>query len=247
VVSVQEQEAKRADYNSAVARVNAAEAEANADQGDVDRLQALESFKTIVAPFDGVVTARETDIGALINAGSGTGGGNGPELFRVADIDKMRIYVQVPQAMSAGIQRGLPVELHLPQYPDRTFKAAVVTTSGAINASSRTLRVELNANNPDGVLQPGAYVEVDFVLPGNPRVLRLPTSVLLFRQPGLHVATVGPDDKVELKPVVLGRNLGARVEVVSGLAPSDRVINSPPDSLAAGDIVRVAAQSSAAK
>ena len=246
VVSVQEQEAKHADYSSAVARVNAAKAEVKADQGDVDRLQALEGFKTIVAPFDGIVTARETDVGALINAGSGTGGGNGPELFRVADIHKMRIYVLVPQEMSARIQPGLTAELHLPQYPDRTFKAAVVTTSGAINPNSRTLRVELNADNPDGVLQPGAYAEVSFALPDDPHVLRLPTSALLFREHGLQVATVGPDDKVELKPVVLGRNLGIGVEVVSGLEPSDRVINSPPDSLAAGDIVHVAGPSGAA-
>ena len=128
----------------------------------------MEDFKKIVAPFDGVVTARETDIGALINAGSGTGGGNGPELFRVADIHKMRIYVQVPQQLSAGIRAGLTAELQLPQYPDKTFKAAVATTSGAINTSARTLLVELHADNPDGQLQPGAYAQVNFDLPSNP-------------------------------------------------------------------------------
>ena len=121
VVSVQEQENKQSDYNSAIARLNSASADVDADQGDVDRLQALAGFKNITAPFDGVVTARETDIGALINAGSGTGGG--PELFRVADIHKMRIYVQVPQQMSAGIRSGLTADLRLPQYPDKTFKA----------------------------------------------------------------------------------------------------------------------------
>jgi RND family efflux transporter MFP subunit len=241
VVSVQEQEEKEADYSSAVAQLTAAEAQVNADQGDVDRLRALESFKKIVAPFDGIVTARETDIGALINAGSGTR--NGPELFRVADIHKMRIYVQVPQQMSAGIQSGLTAEMHLPQYPDRIFKAIVVTTSGAINMNSRTLLAELNTDNPEGLLQPGAYAEVEFDLPGNPQGMRIPTSALLFREHGLKVATVGPDGKVELKAVTLGRNLGTNVEVLSGLAASDHVVNSPPDSLAAGDSVHVAGPS----
>ena len=244
VVSVQEQEGKQADYNSAVARVNAAQAEAAADQGELDRLQAMENFKKIVAPFDGVVTARETDIGALINAGSGTGGGSGPELFRVADIHEMRVYVQVPQQLSAGIHEGLTADLHLPQYPDKTFKAKVATTSSAINLSARTLLVELHADNPDGQLQPGAYAQVDFELPSSPNVVRIPTSALLFREHGLQVATIGVDDKIELKPVTLGRNLGTEVEVLKGLTVSDRVVNSPPDSLAAGDTVRIVGQRS---
>jgi RND family efflux transporter MFP subunit len=243
VVSVQEQEGKEADYNSAVARVNAAMSEVNADQGAVDRLKALEEFKKITAPFDGVVTARETDIGALINAGSGTGGGNGPELFRVADIHKMRIYVQVPQQLSAGIHQGLTADLHLPQYPDKTFKTTVATTSNAINISARTLLVELHADNPDGLLQPGAYAGVDFELPSTPDVVRIPTSTLLFREHGMEVATVGSGDKIELKPITLGRNLGTEVEVVNGLTTSDRVVNSPPDSLATGDVVHIAGQS----
>ena len=217
VVSVQEQEGKQADYNSAVARLNAATAEVAADQGEVDRLKALEEFKRITAPFDGVVTARETDIGALINAGSGTGGGNGPELFRVADIHKMRVYVQVPQQLSAGIRQGLTADLHLPQYPDKTFKATVATTSNAINMSARTLLVELHADNPDGLLQPGAYAQVDFELPSNPDVVRIPTSALIFREQGMEVATVGPGNKIEIKPITLGRNLGTEVEVVKGL------------------------------
>ena len=242
VVSVQEQEAKEADYNSAKARLNSAIAEAAADQGEVDRLQALESFKSITAPFDGVVTARETDIGALINAGSGTGGGNGPELFRVADLHMMRIYVQVPQQLSAGIKEGLKAELHLPQYPDKTFNATVATTSSAINTNARTLLVELHADNPDGELQPGAYAQVDFDLPSNPNVVHIPTSSLIFREHGLEVAVVGPDNKIELRPVIIGRNLGTQVEVLKGLTSSDRIVNSPPDSLANGDTVRVAGE-----
>jgi RND family efflux transporter MFP subunit len=243
VVSVQEQQSKEADYNSALSRLNAADADVGQDQGEVDRLQALEGFKKIVAPFDGVVTARETDIGALINAGSGTGGGNGPELFKVADIHKVRIYVQVPQQLSAGTHPGLAADLTLPQYPDKTFKSTIATTSSAINQTARTLLVELHADNPDGLLQPGAYAQVTFQLPGDPHVVRIPTSALLFREQGLQVATLGPGDKIELKSVKLGRNLGTDVEVVSGLSMSDRVVNSPPDSLSAGDVVRVAEQS----
>jgi RND family efflux transporter MFP subunit len=245
VVSVQEQESKQADYNSALSRLTAAYADVGQDQGEVDRLNEFENFKKIVAPFDGVVTARETDIGALINAGSGTGGGNGPELFKVADIRQMRIYVQVPQQLSAGIRPGLTADLTLPQYPDKTFKSTVATTSSAINMAARTLLVELHADNPDGLLQPGAYAQVKFDLPGNPDVVRIPTSALVFREEGLQVAILGPGDKVEMKGVTLGRNLGADVEVVKGLSASDRVINSPPDSLSTGDVVHVAEPSPA--
>jgi RND family efflux transporter MFP subunit len=238
VVSEQETESKQADYGSAKARLNAANAEVAEDQGEVDRLNALEGFKKIIAPFGGVVTARETDIGALINAGSGTS--NEPELFRMADVSKMRIFVQVPQQQSAGIAPGQEAEVHLPQYPGRTFKATVATTSDAINMEARTLLVELHVDNPDGLLQPGAYAQVVFRLPSNPDVLRIPTSALVFRKQGLQVATLGPGDKIELKSVTLGRNLGTDVEVVSGLLASDRVVDSPPDSLASGDLVRVA-------
>jgi RND family efflux transporter MFP subunit len=240
VVSVQEQESKQADYNSAKARLSSATAEVAADQGDVDRLQAMESFKNITAPFDGVVTARETDVGALINAGSGTGGGSGPELFKVADIHMMRVYVQVPQQLSAGIKAGLKAELQLPQYPNKTFKATVATTSSSINTNARTLLVELHADNPDGELQPGAYAQVDFELPTDPNIVRVPTSALVFRERGMEVAMIGPGDTIELRPIKLGRNLGTEVEVVQGLKLSDRLVNSPPDSLASGDKVRVA-------
>jgi RND family efflux transporter MFP subunit len=240
VVSVQEQESKQADYNSAKARLSSANAEVAADQGEVDRLRTMANFKNITVPFDGVVTARETDVGALINAGSGTGGGSGPELFRVADIHMMRIYVQVPQQLSAGIKAGLNAELHLPQYPNKTFKGAVATTSSAINPNARTLLVELHADNPDGELQPGAYVQVDFELPSDPDIVRVPTSALVFREQGMEVAAIDANSTIELRPIKLGRNLGTEVEVVQGLKLSDRLVNSPPDSLATGDKVRVA-------
>ena len=223
VVSVQEQESKQADYNSAKARLSSANAEVAVDQGEVDRLQALESFKRITAPFDGVVTARETDIGALINAGSGTGGGNGPELFRVADIHMMRIYVQVPQQLSAGIKAGLKAELQLPQYPNKTFNATVATTSSAINTNARTLLVELHADNPDDALQPGAYAQVDFELPSNPNIVRVPTSALVFREHGMEVATIDPDDTIrtqadQARPQ--SRNRGRGVERTDAVRPA---------------------------
>ena len=240
VVSVQEQQAKQADYGRAVARLDAAHADVALAQAEVDRLQALEDYKRVTAPFDGIVTKRETDIGALINSGSGTGGGNGPELFRVADIHKMRVYMKVPQRMASPIHVGMKAELHLPQYPDKVFAAPVATTSNAINVSSRTLLVEMHAENPDGLLQPGTFAEVHLRIPSDPNVLRIPSSALLFRRQGLQVAVVGRNDKIALKQVTLGRNLDADVEVLQGISPSDRVVNSPPDSLASGDVVQIA-------
>lgn len=235
VVSEQEQESKKADYNSAAARYDAAEADVNADRGAVDRLEAMEQFTRLVAPFDGIVTARNTDIGALINAGSG----NSPQLFRIADIHEMRVFVQVPQQISAGIHPGLAAQLQLPQYPQRMFDAVVATTSGAINQSARTLLVELHADNSAGLLQPGTFAEVHFQLPSNPDTVLIPTSALIFRQAGMQVAVVGPHDHAQLRAVTLGRNLGTQVEVMQGLTPTDRVIDSPPDSLASGDLVKI--------
>ncbi|HTV52239.1 MAG TPA: efflux RND transporter periplasmic adaptor subunit [Steroidobacteraceae bacterium] len=254
VVSEQERDAKKADYESAQAEYNAALANVNSDRGLVDRLAAFEQYKHIVAPFDGIVTARTTDIGDLISAGGGSGGGGGggaaaggaggggtTQLFRVADVEQMRVFVQVPQTMSAGIHAGLVAELHVPQYPDRVFKAEVATTANAINPSARTLLVELHAPNPDGLLQPGTYAEVHLELPGNPSVVRIPTSALIFRQDGLQVAVVDAHDRAQLRHVTLGRDLGTDVEVLSGISPKDRVIESPPDSIASGDPVRIAA------
>jgi multidrug efflux pump subunit AcrA (membrane-fusion protein) len=151
----------------------------------------------------------------------------------------------VPQQLSADIHHGLTANLHLPQYPNKTFKATVATTSSAINMSARTLLVELHAENPDSELQPGAYAQVDFELPSNPDVVHVPTSALVFRERGMEVAIVGADDKIELKPVTIGRNLGTEVEVLSGLTLSDRLVNSPPDSLSTGDTVRIAGQTGA--
>ena len=240
VVSEQETEAKKAESGSANARYKAAQAEANVNQSQVDQLTALEAFKRIVAPFDGIVTARNTDVGALINAGSGVGGGTGPQLFRVADVHEMRVFVQVPQEMSAGMHAGLTAELVLPQYPDKKFKAVVSTTAEAIAKTSRTLLVELHADNKDNLLQPGTFSQVSFNLADSPGALRIPTSALIFRENGAQLAVLGPGNKVELKSVTLGRNLGTEFEVLQGLSMSDTVINSPPDSLSPGELVKVA-------
>jgi RND family efflux transporter MFP subunit len=237
VVSIQEQEAKQADYESGIARLNAAKADMAMAQADVDRLESLQGFKQVVAPFDGVVTARETDIGALINAGSN---GTARELFSVADIHKVRIYVKVPQRLTGNIHPGLTAELRLPQYPGKVFTAKATTTSRSVNTSSRTLLLELQADNPDGLLQPGTYVEAELNLPSDPNTVLIPGSAILFRQHGLEVAVVGDDDKVTLKKISLGRNLGVQAEVTDGLVLSDRVVGSPPDSLGSGDIVRIA-------
>jgi RND family efflux transporter MFP subunit len=231
-VSVQDVDVKTADATAKQAAVTAARA-------NVARLEAQEAFKRIVAPFDGIITARRTDVGALINAGSGIG----PELFAVADVHEMRAYVRVPQAESADIATGMKATLSVPQYPGRSFPATVVTTANAIDQASNTLLVELKANNADGVLSPGTFADVQFELPAQPNVVRIPTSALLFRAGGLKVATVGPDGKAAITPIRAGRDLGTQMEVVSGLTPSDRVIDSPPDSLIEGERIHVAGAS----
>lgn len=245
-VSVQEQQAKRADYESAVARLNAAKANTEIAQAEVNRLQALEGFKRLLAPFDGTVTARNTDIGALINAGSGMGGGSAPELFKVADTHKMRIFMKVPQLLTAGIVPGLKAEVRLPQYPNKVFHAVVATTSRAVNVASRTLVVELQADNADGLLEPGTYSQVSLKIPGTEPVLLVPTSALLFREHGLEVAVVTADNRIALKRISVGCNLGVEVEVVDGLTATDRVVTSPPASIGKGDLVNVASNNASA-
>jgi RND family efflux transporter MFP subunit len=230
--SVSKQEA---DEKVAAAQVSAAQVQAA--RANVQRLRTLEGFERIVAPFDGVVTARDTDVGQLINAGSGTG----PELFRIADVRRLRLYVRVPQDYAAAIRPGLSAELRFPGRPRESFQARVDTTSRAIDPATRTLMVELIVDNETGELLPGAYTEVHFDLPasaGGPS-FELPANVLLFRGDGLHVATVGPDDRVVMKPVSIGRDFGSAVEIVTGLKASDQVILNPPDSLTDGVAVHV--------
>ena len=214
----------------------AKEATVAAAQANVARLQELERFKRIIAPFNGIITARRTDVGALIDAGSGTG----PELFSVADVHQMRVYVRVPQTESAGITKGMKATLSLSQYPGKTFTATVDTTANAIDPSSNTLLVELLADNSADQLSPGTFAQVRFTLPAEADAVRVPNSALLFRSGGLKVAEVGKDGRVTIKPIQAGRDLGDDLEVLSGISPGDRIINSPPDSLVSGETVRVA-------
>ena len=223
--------------DQAVSDAAARHAAVLAAQADVERLQALKGFERLVAPFDGVVTVRRTDVGALIKAN----GTSGPELFAVADIHAMRVYVRVPQSYAAQVHVGMKAALYLPDYPGRAFPAKVITMSHQIAAASRTMLVELEAPNPDGLLSPGSYASVDFHLRPNPQALILPTSALIFQEHGMQVATLAPHDKVALKQITIGRNFGTEVEVLSGITPTDKIIDNPPDSISPGETVRVAA------
>ena len=227
-VSQQEADQKASDLAAKTAAVAAA-------QANVSRIQALESFKRILAPFDGIVTARKTDIGSLINAGSGTG----VELFRVADVKKLRLYVNVPQIYAAKIKPGMTAYLSVPERPGERFAAVLKRTSGAISAASGTLLTELEVDNKDGLMTPGGYAEVKFDLAADKHLRRLPASCLVLRKGGVHLATVDKDNRVTLKKVEVGLDFGTEVEILSGLDANDRVIDSPPDSIEAGDVVRV--------
>jgi membrane fusion protein, multidrug efflux system len=220
---------------SRAAAVSVAAANVVAQQAAVSRLEELTRFEEIKAPFDGVVTARNVDIGDLVNAGGNTG----RALFQIADIHRMRIYVNVPQAFLGDLAPGIKATLHLPGQK-QTFEAELVSTSNALAENSRTALIELQADNPDGKLWPGAFTEVNFHIPADPNTLSVPLTALVFSAQGMRVAELDADDKVTLKPVAVGRNLGNRVEIESGLAPSDRLIDSPLESTQAGDSVNVA-------
>jgi RND family efflux transporter MFP subunit len=208
----------------------------DASQAYVRQLEAMQSFKQIVAPFDGVVTARNTDVGALINSGSA-----GQALFEISDLHRVRIYVQVPQAFTADLRPGLKATFEMPQYPDQKFDATLVTTSNAMNEMSRSMLVELQADNADGKLVGGTYCRVDFQIPGDPNMVRLPATALMPVNRGVQVAVLGDGNKVVLKSIQLGRDFGDTVEVTAGLAPQDQVIDSPPETLQSGDAVQLAA------
>jgi RND family efflux transporter MFP subunit len=224
-----------------IADQTAADAEAkkaimDASAAYVRQLEAMQSFKEIVAPFDGVVTARNTDIGALINSGS-----TGQSLFEISDLHRIRIYVQVPQAFTADLRPGLKATFEMPQYPGRKFDATLVTTSNAMNETSRSMLVELQADNPDGKLFGGTYCRVDFQIPSDQNMVRLPATALMPVNRGVQVAVLGDNNKVVLKSIQLGRDFGDTVEVTAGLAAQDRVIDSPPETLQTGNTVQLAA------
>jgi RND family efflux transporter MFP subunit len=230
--SVSQQDADNAagDYAAKKAIVQSALA-------NLKRLEQLVSFEKIYAPFDGVITARNTDIGQLIDSGSS--GGTHSELFHIAQPGKLRVYVNVPELYSRLTKPGLKADLTLAEYPGRRFEGTLVRTADAIDQASRTLLVEIEVNNPTGELLSGAYAEVHLRLPGNISTFTIPVNALLFRSEGLRVAVV-KDGKANLTSVTLGRDYGSEVEVLTGLNGDENLIVNPPDSLVSGQQVRMA-------
>ena len=228
-VSMQEIDERTADLDNKKAAVNSS-------QANVERLEALAGYKKITVPFDGVVTARDTDVGALINAG----GGSGPPMFVISDIRKLRVYVNVPQSYVPAIRIGAKAVIAMPEYPTRTFDATVEASSQSVDVGSGTTRMQLGLDNSRGELMPGGYANVRLNLQRDGVPLHIPASALIFNQNGLRVATVDSDDKVLFKTVTIARDLGKDIELGSGIAADDRIIVAPPDGIADGDQVRVA-------
>jgi RND family efflux transporter MFP subunit len=210
-------------------------------QANLDRLLALEKYKRIVAPFDGIVTARATDVGALINAG----GGAGPSLFVVSDTSRLRAFVNVPQAYVPGIKIGTKARITVPEYPGRNFPATVEASAQSVDAASGTTRMQLLVDNAAGELMTGAFANVSLDLPSPAVALNVPASALIFDQSGLHVAVVDAQNRIVLKTVTIARDMGQTVEIGSGLAADDHIIESPQDGIATGDEVQVAHTGSA--
>ena len=226
-VSEQENAEKQADFKLKTATVEAARA-------NVHRLEQLVSFARVTAPFAGTITARNTDVGDLIVAGSSK------ELFRLAQTETLRVYVRVPQTAAHGIAPGQPADVLIPEMPGRVFPAKVVTTSGAMATDSRTLLTELAVDNSKNEILPGSYAQVRFLDTAPGATLTLPSNTLLFRAQGLQVGVVGTDGKVDLRSVQIGRDFGQKVEVLSGVDASDKIIVNPSDSLVSGTTVRLA-------
>jgi len=205
-------------------------------QANVERLKQLQSFEKIYAPFDGVITARNTDIGQLIDSGSS--GGATRELFHIAAVDRLRVFANVPQVYSHAAKPGIQADLTLPELPGRRFPGKLVRTADSIDPNTRTLLVEVDVLNRTGLLFPGAYTDVHFNIPSNGSTLIIPSASLIFRSQGLRVPVV-KDNRVSLLPVVVGRDFGTTIEVLSGLNEGASVILNPPDSLVEGEVVRV--------
>jgi multidrug efflux system membrane fusion protein len=227
-VSQQTADEKAADLAAKRALVKSAEA-------NVRRLKALSQYKRIIAPFDGLVTARNTDVGALVNSGSASGA----ELFVVSDTHKLRLYVNVPQAYVPAVKVGTTARLTVPEHPGRIYVAKVEATSGAVDVASGATRTQLVVDNTNGELMPGAYANVHLDITSNMNVLTIPSSAVIFDKGGLRVAVANSDNRVLLKTIKVARDLGNVIEVSAGLACNDRVIDSPPDDLVDGDIVKV--------
>ncbi len=224
------------DVDNAVGTYNANKAIVEANQANVKQLEALQSFEKIYAPFDGVVTARNTDIGDLINSGSA--GGVKTDLFHIAQPGTLRVYVNVPEEYSQGIKVGMTADLSLAEFPGRKFQGKLVRTAEAINMTTRTLLIEIDVNNPAGELLTGSYAEVHLKVPTQASTLLLPVNTLIFRSQGLRVGVV-KDGKVELAAVTPGRDSGNQIEIVSGIKPDDQVIINPPDSIVSGQRVQI--------
>jgi RND family efflux transporter MFP subunit len=223
--------------DQAVSALSAMKATVNSNAANVRRLEQLQAFENIYAPFDGVITARNVDIGVLINAGSNT---SGRELFHMTAIHTLRVFVAVPEVYSRAARSGSTATLTLDEFPGRSFKGMLVRTANAIDLASRTLLVEVDVDNPRGELLPGAYVFVHLKLPEQVASATVPANSLLFRAEGLRVAVVR-DGRAQLVPVTIGRDYGTTVEIVAGLQPTDQVIVAPSDSLTSGTRVRIAA------
>ena len=228
-ISQQDLDQRAADASNKQGLVRAA-------QANLDRLRVLEQYKRLVAPFDGLVTARTTDVGALINAGAG----GGPPLFVVSETSRLRVYVNVPQSYVPNIPLGTKAQIAVPEYPGRTFPATVEASAQAVDIASGTTRMQLVVDNSHAELMTGDFTNVTFDLPHPEIAINVPASALIFNQSGLHVATVGSDGRIILKQVTIARDLGNEVEIGSGITADDRVVANPPDGIATGDKVRVA-------
>ena len=227
-ISQQDLDQRAADASNKQGLVRAA-------QANLDRLRVLEQYKRLVAPFGGLVTARTTDIGALINAGGG-----GPPLFVVSETSKLRVYVNVPQSYVPNIPVGTKAQISVPEYPGRTFPATVEASAQAVDIASGTTRMQLVVDNSQAELMTGDFTNVTFDLPHPEIAINVPASALIFNQSGLHVATVGSDGRIILKQVTISRDLGSEVEIGSGISADDRVVANPPDGITTGDKVRIA-------
>ena len=228
------------DVDNAVQDAAAKSAIVKSQEANVKRLEELVSFEKIYAPFDGVITARNTDIGQLIDPGSS--GGPNRELFHIASVQKLRVFVNVPQVYSHAAAPGIKAELTLPEIPGRRFAGTLVRTADAIDPATRTLLAEVDVINSTGLLFPGAYTEVHFKIKSAASTLLIPATALVFRSEGLRVGIVSNGNRAALVPVTLGRDFGTNIEVLSGLTDNALVILTPPDSLLDGQTVRVADQ-----
>jgi RND family efflux transporter MFP subunit len=222
--------------DNAVGSYNANKATVDANEANVKQLQALQSFEKIYAPFDGVITARNTDIGDLINSGSS--GGVKTDLFHIAQPGKLRVYVNVPEEYSQGVKTGMTADLSLAEFPGRKFQGKLVRTSDDINLTTRTLLVEIDVDNPAGTLLTGSYAEVHLAVPAQTSTYLLPVNTLIFRSEGLRVGIV-KDGKVVLTAVAPGHDFGNEIEIVTGLKSDDQVIINPPDSMVSGQEVQI--------